>query len=425
MKHVLRCLVAKYSLSGILHYCLPTLLLGGTFRLGGLTFGRRYKVAAPVPRSIIVFRLDRIGDLVLNSAMLRELRRLYQNARITLVVTTATQSLVEHCPYVDEVLTVAPSSGKLASLFSELRSTVSFCRRHLSSRSWDMAISPRWDADSHFAALMCSYADSPRRIAFSEQCSPLKQRLNWRFDSMYTEVLPPGRSEHEVERNLDVVRHLGGKIGRSDLELWLTRSDEEDASRRWADFGLASSDQVIAFGIGASHGRKRWPSRRFAELIDLLRADLNFAAAIICGPDELPVAREVQSWTSAKLLLLDRPSLRQTAAFLSRCTLFVGNDSGPIHIAAARGIPVVGIWCHPVDGDSRDQHSPDRFGPFTQQRAIVRPLHATEPCNGACTSHEPHCIARVPAADVADAVMSLMENMASIRQIVELLPHGD
>ena len=356
--------------------------------------------------------------------MLRELRQLYQVARITLVVTADTHSLVEHCPYVDEVLTAAPSAGKFTSVLGELWSTITFCRRQLSSRTWEMAVVPRWDADRYCATLMCCYTRAPRRIAFSERCSPLKRQVNRGFDMLYTEVLPPGRARHEVERNLDIIRHLGGRVERSDIELWLTPADREDAERRRTDFGLSSSDQVIAFGVGASHGRKRWPPRFFGELISLL-SGLHFTPAIICGPAELPIAREIQDWTGAKLLLLDRPSLRQTAAFLSRCELFVGNDSGPIHIAAACGVPVVGIWCHSVEGDSRDEHSPDRFGPFTDQRTIVRPLHAIEGCESACVSNEPHCIASVPPAHVANAVMNLLaKRWTDAHRTAEVCPHG-
>jgi heptosyltransferase-2 len=88
--------------------------------------------------------------------------------------------------------------------------------------------------------------------------------------------------------------------------------------------------------------------------------------------------------------------------------LFIGNDSGPLHLAVAAGIPVVEISCHPADGDPNGENSPDRFGPFTSRCRIVRPERAKDPCQSSCASSQPHCIAQVSVAQVGHAVTSLL-----------------
>jgi heptosyltransferase-2 len=364
--------------------------------------------------SIIVFRLDGIGDVVLSTAMLRELRRLYAEAHITLVVSSSSRSLVEYCPYVDEVLDKPTGLYSLRSLFVDLNAMVAFSKHHLSRRHWDLALVPRWDSDVYFATLMSLYAGATRRVAFTENTSPGKRRLNWKFDALYTDVLPPGPPKHEVDRNLDMVRYLGGQIERTDLELWLTPTDEVYAEKVWSDFGLTASEVVIAFGIGAGHRMRQWPARAFAKLIDILRSRLEFSAAIVCGSGEQGLAQELQALTNGRLLLLQHPSLRETAAFLSRCTLFIGNDSGPMHMAAAVGIPVVEISCHPADGDPENVRSPVRFGPFTNRAVIVQPDHAKKPCNRSCSSQEAHCITNVSAAEVAEQAIRLLHKSSTL-----------
>jgi heptosyltransferase-2 len=391
-----------------MHYCLPTLLLGGPLHIWKLLTGKYRKHEIHPPQAILVIRPDNIGDVVLSSSMLRELRHLYPNAHIALVVSSTTRALVDHCPYVDEVLDIRTQGYPLTSLLTQVRILLAFCQNELRRRRWDLALIPRWDADCYFATLMCQFSGAVRSVAFSEKTSPKKRRVNWGFDALVTDVLQPGPLRHEAERNLDIVRQLGGDIGETRTEVWLTPEDEADAVMCRDDFGLTSSSSVIAFGVGSSQGKTRWSAVRFAELIDHLRSSFEFAPAIVCGPDEAYLAREVQKHTDAKVLMLCRPSINQAAAFISHCNLFIGNDSGPLHIASAVGLPVVEISCHPVDGDPEDANSPDRFGPLTSRSTVVRPRHSKPPCIRNCTFHEAHCIAEVTAAQVADAARQLL-----------------
>jgi ADP-heptose:LPS heptosyltransferase len=388
--------MTRRLLGGMVHHCLPTLFLGAIFRLRH----QRWTNSGDTPSSIVVFRLDRIGDVVLSAAMIRELRRLYPDAHITMVVREETRALAEACPHIDEVAVRTNGTG--------LRSALRFCRRHLREREWDLAIVPRWDTDVHFATLMACYIGAARRIAFSEKCSPVKRFLNWRFDRFYTDVLSAGVLKHEAERNLEVVRYLGGRISSTELELWLTPEDSVDAAERWIEFGLTGSDVVVAFGIGAGEKKRVWPLASFAALIDRLCSELGIKAVIVCGPQEHALGRAVQAYVSTPVHLLAHASLRQSAAFLSRCSLFVGNDSGPLHLAAAAGVAVVQISCHPEGGDPNGDNSPDRFGPFTARGSVARPSQPKYPCRNSCASGLAHCITQVRVDDVEKKVLGLL-----------------
>ncbi len=361
------------------------------------------------PQRIVIIRLDNIGDVVLSSSMLRELRSLYPGAWLTLVVNSYTRPLVEHCPYVNEVLDVSLAYTSVFSVFADLGRAFRFFRSTLGLQSWDMAIMPRWGPDTHFATLLAAWTGATRRIAFSERTSKERRRLNRGFDRLYTDVLPGGSLKHEAEHNLDIVRYLGGKIQSAGLEVWLSPSDQASADRYWTEAGLANSATVIAFGVGAKHSRRRWPAFRFAQLIEDLSSGLEFIPLVLCGPEDKALARAIRDRVKAAPLIPEDLSIRQTAALLGRCALFIGNDSGPMHLAAAMGLPTIEISCHPAAGDPEHENSPDRFGPFTDRRAILRPWQATPPCVSSCQFHEPHCITAVSVDSVAEKVTQMLD----------------
>ncbi len=398
----------RAKLSGVLHYWLPTMLVGTALKLRG--FGRRGKRGerADFPRSILVLRLDHIGDLVLCSAMFRELRRHYPQARIAVVASSRTKELLEACPYVDEVIGKPTQPNSLRSVFRELGITRRFCKQHLAGRSFDVAMVPRWDTDTFFATLMCLYSNASERVAFTEKCSPEKRVLNWRFDAFYTKVLPPGLLKHEAARNLDVVRHVGAEVRDSSLEIWCTPSDHAYADRFLSEAGLSPQDQVFAFGIGSTNHRCQWPLERYAALIERLAHSEDYTPVVICGPDDALLLSELERHLKGKVLVPKQPSLRETCAILRRCRLFIGNDSGPLHMASAAGVPAVEISCHPADGDPHARHSPDRFGPFTKHGTVVRPKRAKTPCRVSCTASVPHCITDVTVEMVATVALALV-----------------
>ena len=101
-------------------------------------------------------------------------------------------------------------------------------------------------------------------------------------------------------------------------------------------------------------------------------------------------------------------TLRQTISLLKRCKLYIGNDSGLMHLAAAMKVPIVEISCWPKNGDKFHHNSPYRFGPWKTRAVVVNPEKAIEPCLGGCTKFEPHCILQVEVEDVKGAAEKLL-----------------
>jgi heptosyltransferase-2 len=358
--------------------------------------------------AILVVRLDEIGDVVMTSPFLRELRRNAPDAWITLVVKPETVSIVEHCPYVNEILTYDwRAAGRAVALRRHLRA-LSLAADRLWGRHFDLAILPRRDADYYHATYLAYFSGATRRVGYSESATPRKKLLNPGFDSLLTESLSPAGVKHEVEHNLDVIRFLGGNVEHTGLEVWLHPSDRAFAAKFLEEHYVANGAEVFALAPGARLPKKQWPVSRFVEVAQRLHSEYDARLVVVGGPDDRPLAERLRSEVGPSIVNAVGTTLRQTAALVERCRLTVTNDSGPMHLSAAVGSPVVEISWHAQEEDVERLESPERFGPWGVAHVVVRSRHSLPPCRGACESDRPHCILQVTVDQVVEAVRALL-----------------
>lgn len=368
--------------------------------------GKRKAVEAPDAReakNILVVRLDEIGDVVLMSAFLRELRRnLSGDARVTLVVKPATLNLVERCPYVNEVLTFDWAvRGRLAAVRRHGRA-LRFAKQHLWKQRFDLAILPRWDADYYHANFVAYFSGAAARIGYSEKVNAVRQWINGGADRLLTHALYSHEAKHEVEHNLDVLRALGGEVRDTRLELWLAAEDEAFAEKTAAG---RAGERLVAFGVGAGAAKRRWPASRFAEVGRRLCEEMPTRIVVAGGAEDQLAAEKLQHELGAAVInLAGKATLRQAAAVLKRCEMFIGNDAGPMHMAAAVDVPVIEISCQHRGGSPLEANSPVRFGPWGVENVVLQPEKAAGNCGETCEAEMAHCILGVDAERVTDAI---------------------
>ncbi|MGQ9858771.1 MAG: glycosyltransferase family 9 protein [Thermodesulfobacteriota bacterium] len=272
---------------------------------------------------------------------------------ITLVVKPQVHELVDICPYVDEVLTYNwEVNGRHEALRRHWRAVrLAWCQ--LRQRRFDLAILPRWDADSYHGTFLLYFSGAARRIGYSEQVNVHKRRANQGFDLLLTHPLKEGDLKHEVQHNLDVIRYLGGQVLDDKLELWLSREDEAFAEQFLGEKRVEPDEMLVGLAPGAGAPKRIWPVDRFGELGLWLQQRYGARLLVVGGPGEEPLGKELERKIGSNVVnAVGRTTLRQTGALLKRCRIFVGNDAGPMHVAAAVGIPVVEVSCHPKSGVS-------------------------------------------------------------------------
>jgi ADP-heptose:LPS heptosyltransferase len=374
----------------------------------GGTSDQSAETAVRDAKNILVIRQDSIGDLVLTSAFLRELRRSNPGAQITLVVDPKLLNLVELCPHVNHVLGAElPFCGATVNLGRVLEA-LRFSRKHLRARKFDLALLPRWDADLYHSVYLANFSGARQRVAYSEGVSVSKGEVNRGFDLMSTHAIHDRLPKHELERNLDLLRFAGGTVREKHLELWLS-DDDRETTRRMLDLnGVSANDLIVALGVGAAHRRRRWPLARFVEVGRFLEAKYGARIVVVGGPEESECGQRVKAAIPGAFHFCGSLSLRQTGALLERVQLTVANDSGPMHLAAAAGSSVIEISCHPKNGDTNHENSPVRFGPWTREHLVLQPESSTEPCKDGCEQNHAHCILRVRTEDAKAGAEALL-----------------
>ena len=309
---------------------------------------------------ILIIRLDLIGDLLFSIPAIRNTRRRFPDARLDVLVAPNTAPLLAECPYVDQVYTLdAHTLTHLHGIFS-----VDQWRRAwriiqaLRAQRYDLCLS-LYGAPAATIGLLIG---APHRAGFADEAPPGSFSLKAAGSR-----LPQDR--HEAHCALAVAQAAGAPAKPDRMEAWVSAAD-----RAWAEETLPTEDGAlwVACGHGARNGyAKRWPRRHWVALIDQLQ-QAGYRAVLVGGPDEAnEAARIAQACKQPPLALTGKTTLGQLAAVLAHCALMIGSDSGPLHLAAALGTRVVGLY-GPTNWV--------RYGPFGQPDAVRRHPIFCSPC---------------------------------------------
>ncbi|MEW6247799.1 MAG: putative lipopolysaccharide heptosyltransferase III [Nitrospirota bacterium] len=335
-------------------------------------------------RRILVIKLRYIGDVLLATPAVRALREAFPGARLAMAVNRGTEDIVKWNPDLDDVLAVPKETlGEQLRFVSELR-----------RRRFDCVIDL---TDGDRAAILSRLSGAPVRIGFNEE-------HRWR-GLLYTAVAKPRVEDiHRVERDLSALRCLGLEPKARPLALNVPSQDEEAADRILKEAGVApsASMRLIMLHPGARYWFKAWPAERFADLADRLTKAWD-CRVLIGGDDrDRETAEGIRSHArSAPTVLAGRATLGQFAAILKRCALYVGNDNGAMHMAAALGVPVVGLF-----GPSNPQEWGPRGGP---SEVIYKGLDCRICFHPTCRRGEDNCMRLISVDEVFEAATRLLE----------------
>lgn len=352
-----------------------------------------------------IIRLDEIGDVVMTTPFIRELRRNFPKAEITLIVKSQTYNLVELCPYVDKILTFNRYAGRF-SFFINIFKAYSFSKKFLQKEEFDLCIIPRWDTDVYGASYLAYFSKAKRRIAYSECVSIAKSIENKGFDDFFTDVITKTEHLHEVERNLDVIRFFGGEIFNENLELWISKDDYKSTNN------IIDKEKInILFCPSAGSKRREWDIDKYCEVLNLLNKKFDFKLIVLGDiKNTFKVLQNLKEKYSGEVIdLVGKTTLRETVALMKRADVFIGGDTGPMHIAAACKIDGVVVSCHPKNGDIHHGNSPKRFGPWKSPLVVLQPEQGLDDCRDGCNKNYAHCINQITVEKVYRELEKILE----------------
>ena len=331
--------------------------------------------------NILVIKIRYIGDVLLATSILPALTRHFPHSRISFMVNEGTEAVLKRNSSVESILFV-PRSG--------LKKQWQFLLK-LRKNSFDCVIDLT-DADR--SAIISVLSGAPIRIGFNHE-------YRWR-GKCYTHCIEGAYGTmHMVDYHAKALEPLGIHEPGGDPELFLSDEDEHVAMRLIDDLGLSSSKWVMIHPA-ARYWFKAWPPERFAAVGDAL-IKKGYKIVLVGNQQERDVEKSVLRHSKDSFIsLMGKTSLLELGALMKHCSVFIGNDGGPMHMAVAVGCPVVALF-----GPS----NPAVWGPRGKQATVIyKGLDCRECFHPGCFRGEESCMKLISVDEVLHAAEVYLES---------------
>jgi len=321
-----------------------------------------------------------VGDAVLAIPAMKAIRAKFPEAEITLLVRPWVAGLFTSAPFIDRAwVEPLPSSlGGWLRMASGIR-----------AKRFDMAV---LFPNSFESAAMAFIGGVPKRVGYA------RDGRSWLLTNR---VKCASGKRHQVHYYLELANALSAVVDAPSIEIEATNHEKAEARALLGSAGVSDGSRFMALNPGAAYGSaKRWGEDRFAETADTLGAEFNLETVIIGSEAERPIAEEIRSRMHRPAVVLNgRTSLETLIGVISKAELMITNDSGPMHIAAALGVPTVAVF-----GATDDAVT----GPWGARVRVVREPVECSPCMLRECPIDHRCMARVTADAVCRAVREVI-----------------
>jgi heptosyltransferase-2 len=323
-----------------------------------------------------------VGDAVLAIPALKAIRNRFPKAEITLLIRPWVAGLFTSAPFIDNVW----SESKPRGLADWKRIT-----QELRFRKFDVGVLL---PNSFESALMLFLGRVPRRIGYA---------TDGRRWMLTNSIVPQNGSQHQTNYYLNLVKSLTASSDRPSIEIEATAEERANARKLLSAEGVGPGVGYLVLNAGAAYGSaKRWHEDRFAAVADTLAADLGLSVALIGSEKERGIAEQIRDRMKTQAAVLTgKTSLETLIGVLAESSLMITNDSGPMHIAAALGVPTVAIF------GSTDENATGPYGPKTR---VVKHAVECSPCLLRECPIDHRCMTRVTPQDVCRAARELLNN---------------
>ena len=358
-------------------------LLWAPFRL----FRRGGPVEGEGIREILVIRTAYLGDVVMTIPVLGLLKKRFPEARISFLTSKSAAEVLRNNPYLDEIITYDPFwfyGTKKSGYFRFIRD--------FRKRRYDLLIEARSDI---------------RDLLFLVFPLRARYKIGFTFGGggfLLTHAVPYTGVKHKLEYHLDIAGYLGCDTGTFETGVYLTGAEKSSVRKILGENGIRGP--FIAVHPGARHALRRWRADRYAKLYDMVAERYGAAIVVLGAPDEMDVVREVvEKMANKPVSLAGRLSIRELAGVISESSLFICNNSGPMHIAAAMRVPTVVI------------HGPSKTywdAPYGNlHRIIEKPFPCRDLCDeNSCNNARYHaCMEDISVDDVFHAVEDIIKDL--------------
>ena len=349
----------------------------------------------PIPknaRNILIRSTNWIGDAIMTTPAVRSIRRNFPEAKITLLALPWVADVFSACPHIDHIF-IYDKQGRHQGLRGKLRLAAD-----LRQQNYDLTILLQ---NAFEAALITFLARIPVRGGYTTDGRGLLLTHGVRKH-------PEIGTKHQVHYYQEMVEGLGLQRSENSLELFLDPTAEQDADAliKEALQGEKADDiPIIGLNPGAAYGpAKCWPVAKYAKLAGHLSKKTGGLIVIFGTAADQEAAAEISATAGERVLdLTGKTTLAQALACIARCSVFVTNDSGLMHVAAALNTPLVAVF------GSTDHIA---TGPYSEQATVVRRPVECSPCMKThCPKGHFQCMEGITVEEVEQAALQWLDNL--------------
>lgn len=343
------------------------------------------------PANILIIRLSSMGDVIMTTHLVRNLRNKFVNARIDLITAKPFSGIYQYNPHITNLY-------KYDKNWDNAEITT-FKKNILESRDnekYDLII----DLQRNFRSLQL------RKGLGKKIVKVRKNRLN-KLSLVYFRKIFAKETKQIPEIYFDSISEYNVKDDGKGLELWLPKDKDKKNYLPFSKNIINNEKISIAIAPGAYHATKRWIPERFAELIKELKKKYNSEITLIGGISDIEITKQIIDLSGEDITdKSGSDSIIQTAEIIDKCNLLITNDTGLMHIAAARQVPVVAIF-----GSTVKEFG---FTPFRVNHIVVEKNLPCRPCTHIgrddCPKGHFDCMNKITVDDVFNAVEQLLKS---------------
>ncbi|HLU76469.1 MAG TPA: glycosyltransferase family 9 protein [Burkholderiales bacterium] len=344
-------------------------------------------------RRILCVRLDALGDVLMTTPALRALKHSAPAREIFLLTSPAGAAVAPHVPEIDRVLVWEAPWIKHPQAPTPA-ATDAFVERLRSERYDAAVIFTVYSQSALPAAMLCWLADIPLRLAHTRE-NPYHLLSDWE-----PEREPAALLRHEVRRQLDLVASIGARTNDERLSFKLYEKDDARALRALRKAGVRSTRDWIVVHPGASAASRRYPLEHYAAALRLLAQADDRPILVTGGAQERDLVHALAAEVPGAVPLAGALRLGELGCVISRAALLIANNTGPAHIAAALGTPIVDLYAL-----TNPQHTPWQV----PHRVLSHDVPCRNCYRSVCPERHHLCLRGVPPEAVVRAALELLQ----------------
>jgi ADP-heptose:LPS heptosyltransferase len=387
------------------------------------------KVPGGQERFLIVSLTSHLGDTILKMPMIEALRREHPHARIECAVEAGAAPLLQRMAAVDYVYALKLGSTPPLTRPLSVQRTLRLLRcywQQMRQSAPTICVMPRWGDDLFRSNMLGYLAGAPRRIGFASNVSAAQQQSLPYRDALLTDRIQGGRGMHEAAKfclllqNARLIRQSDAReTGTRVLASLKHIADATDWPALARRIGVDTTLPFAVIAPGASMPKKVWPTELWTQVMQDLHIR-GLQVVVLTGAQDAEIARQLHEQSGGwATLIAGETSLTESATLISHAKLFLGNDSGPGHVAGALGVPTVILFIAEEGCDPDVPWNPQRIRPIGPYVAFCRPSKCLPPCLLCCDASEAHCIKTIQPSEVIEAAIREMARAEAIKQSAE------